>query len=53
MDKKTIRVIPFMGEKEKWFMWSVKIMAKDGINKYHVLITSDKKIVAGDGEITQ
>ena len=44
MDEKTIWMIPFTGEKEKWRMWQVKFMAGSRIKGYHVLLTGAKTI---------
>ena len=44
MEKNTIRMIPFMGGKEKLCMLSGKFMARYGIKGYHVLLTGAKKI---------
>ena len=52
MDKKTIRIILFTGEKEKWHMWSGKFMATTGIKGYYFLLTSSKKIPEDDKYIT-
>ena len=49
MAEKTIRIIPFTGEKEKWRMWQVKFMARAGIKGYHVLLTGAITISA-DGK---
>ena len=38
MYEKTIRIIPFRGEKEKWRLWSRLLMAGAGIKGYHFLI---------------
>ena len=53
MDEKTIRIIPFTGEKEKWRMWLVKFMDISGIKGYHVLLTGDKKILADGADKTK
>ena len=53
MDEKTIRIIPFTGEKEKWRMWLVKLMDISGIKGYHVLLTGDKKILADGADKTK
>ena len=50
MDEKTVWIIPFTGEKEKWRMWSGEFMARSGIKGYHVLITVYKKILSDDAE---
>ena len=52
MDKKTICIIPFTGEKEKCHMWSVKFMATAGINRYNFLLTGAKKIPEYEKDIT-
>ena len=44
MDKNTIQIIPFTGEKEKWRMWLGKFMARVGIKGYHVLLTGANTI---------
>ena len=43
MDKKTIRRIPFTGEKENWLIWSGKFVVRAGIKVYHILLPGDKK----------
>ena len=53
MKIKAIRIIPFIGEKEKWRMWSGKFMARYGIKVYNVLITGDKKISEDDADETK
>ena len=53
MNEKTVRIIPFTGEKEKWCMWSVKFLARSGIKGYHVLLTGAKKIPADDKDKTK
>ena len=53
MDEKTIQIIPFTGEKEKWRMWSGKSTAGSGIKVYHVILTGAKKIPANDAEKTK
>ena len=53
MDEKTIWIIPFTGEKEKWRMWSGKFMSMEGIKGYHVLLTGAKKIPADDEDEIQ
>ena len=52
MDKKTICIIPFTGEKEKCHMWSVKFMATAGINRYNFLLPGAKKIPEYEKDIT-
>ena len=53
MDKKTIRIIPFTGEKEKWHMWLGKFMAGAVIKGYYDLRTGAKEIQADDASKTQ
>ena len=53
MDEKTLRIIPFTGEKEKWRMWLVKFMVGSEIKVYYVLLTVDKKIPADDADETK
>ena len=53
MNKKTIWIIPFKGEKEKWHMWSVNFVARVGIKRYHVLLTGAKTIPADDKDKTK
>ena len=53
MDKKTVQIVPFKGEKEKSCMWLGKSMARAGIRGYHLLLTSDQKIPAYDAEKTK
>ena len=48
MEEKTIQIIPFTGEKEKWRMWLVKFMVGAAIKVYYVLLPVDKKILADD-----
>ena len=48
MDKKTFRIIPFMGGNEKWIMWSVKSMARYGIKGYDLLLPGDKIALSDD-----
>ena len=50
MDRKTIRVIPFKGEKEKLCLWLGKLTEGSGINGYHFLLTGAKKIPAEDSD---
>ena len=50
MDKKTIQIIPLTGEKEKWRMWSRKLMSRSGIKGYHVLLTSAMKIPTDEAD---
>ena len=38
MDDKTIQIISFTGEKEKWCIWLGKFMKGSGIKGYHVLL---------------
>ena len=52
MDKKTIRIIPFTGAKEKWHMWSEKLTETAGIKGSHLLLTGAKKIPEDDKDIT-
>ena len=52
MDEKTLRIIPFTGEKEKWRMWSGKFIEIYGIKGYHFLLRDDKKIMADTKEKT-
>ena len=53
MNKNNIRFISFTREKEKWCMWSGKLMARYVIKGYHVLITGAKKILADDADKTE
>ena len=41
MDKKSIRIIPFSGKKEKWRKWSGKFMEITVIKGYDILLTGD------------
>ena len=50
MDENNIQIIPFTGEKEKWRIWSGKIMELSGIKEYYVLITGAKKIPTDDAD---
>ena len=53
MDEKTIRIIPFTGEKETWCMWSGKFMEGSKIKGYHILITGAKTILDDDEDEIQ
>ena len=53
MVEKTIRINPFMGEKEKLRIWSGIFMAISGIKGYHVLLTGAKKIPSYDTNKTE
>ena len=53
MDEKSIRVVPFVGEKGKWRMWPGKIMARYGTKWYGVLLTGDRKILVNDSGKTK
>ena len=53
MDGKTIRIITFKREKEKWRMQSAKFMTRSGIKGYHVILIDAKKIPAYDTYKTQ
>ena len=53
MDKKTICIIPFKGEKEELRMWYVRFMAEARINIHHVLLTCAKKIPADGVDKTE
>ena len=44
--KKSIWIIPFMGEKLKWYIWSGKIMARCGIKGCKILIRGNVKPLA-------
>ena len=50
MGKKSIQIIPLMGEKEKWCMCLGKFMTRAGIMGYNTLLIGDKKIPAYDAE---
>ena len=53
MDKKTIPIITFMGEKEKQGLWSGKFTAGSEIKEYHVLRTDAKKVSDDDADETR
>ena len=53
MDEKTIQITPFTGEKEKWHMWSVKLMKISRIKGYHILLPGSKKILTDDSDATE
>ena len=53
MGKKIIWITPLTVEKEKWCMWSGKLMARYVIKGYHVLITGAKKIPANEADKTE
>ena len=38
MDKNSIYIVPFMGEKEKFHVWLEKLMERSEIGEYNVLI---------------
>ena len=44
MEKNTIRIISFIGQKQKWHMWSVKFAAGAGIKECYILLTGAKRI---------
>ena len=41
MDKNSIRIIPFSGNKEEWRMWWEKFMARSEIKGYYIVLTDD------------
>ena len=53
MDKKFIRIIPFMRENRKWRMWSGKIMATVVMYENNTLIPGDKKILQDEEDETK
>ena len=53
MDKKTVQIVPFKGEKEKSCMWLGKSMARSRINGYHFLLTGAKNIPSDDADETE
>ena len=53
MDEKTIRIIPFMGEKIKTAYVVRKFMARSVLKGNDVLVTCDKKVLADDAYETK
>ena len=53
MDKKSIDISPFMGEKEKWYMWLGKLMERSEINGYDVLLRDYIKTQTDKGDKTK
>ena len=53
MDEKSMKNIPFVGEKGKWRMWLGKFTARSRIKGYNILLTGYIKIPADDTEETK
>ena len=53
MDKKSIQIIHFLGNKLKWRMWSVKVMERLGIEGYGILLIGDAEIPSDNADETK
>ena len=53
MDEKTIRIIPFTGEKEKSRMCPGKFVERAAIKRYYFILTYAKEILADESDKTK